>query len=312
MGSTSVVKSLLEYGADHEIPSNGGGTCFGIARRYGRTDVLRALERYAGISTEEAIPTQRNVTSTDIGIDRGECRVSILIEPSLDHPGAGACIVDDAVSETQLDELCKLWESLPVSECSEMIGGGDAAMSHESGRRVGGGGGRGIDNDVSWDIAAYRPSRHYFCDADGAVRAMLEGCVEAARAALGLPVGLVESSSGGRASPSPSSVFQHMRFLHYDRAGGILPPHVDLCRVDGASGLRSTHTFILYLTDCEHGGGTALLKELRDPKVIAVAQPKRGRALIFPHLCPHSGLEVISAPKLLLRGEVLLKFPTSN
>ena len=61
----------------------------------------------------------------------------------------------------------------------------------------------------------------------------------------------------------------------------------------------------LYLTDCEDGGGTALLEQLKDPKVLAIAQPKRGRALIFPHNCPHSGLEVKS-PKLLLRGEVIL------
>jgi len=100
-----------------------------------------------------------------------------------------------------------------------------------------------------------------------------------------------------------------MRFLSYEEPGGFLPPHVDLCRVDDASGYRSTHTFILYLTDCEQGGGTALLKCLKDPKVLAATQSKRGRALIFRHECPHSGLEVGYAPKLLLRGEVILDLP---
>jgi hypothetical protein len=206
-----------------------------------------AVDGSVGITTEEAIAMQRNLITTDVACDRGECRVSVLIDPSVDHPGAGACIVDDAVSETQLEELRKLWESLPVSECDE-ISGGDATKSHES-RRVEGEDGRGID-ETSRNKVAYRPTRHYFCDADGAVRAMLEGCVEAARAALALPGGRVESSSTntthGRRVP-PSSVFQNIRFLHYERAGGILPPHVDLCRVDDASGLRSTHTFILYL-----------------------------------------------------------------
>jgi len=51
-GSISVVRSLLECGADHEIPSNGGSTCLGIAWRYGRMEVLRELEEYAGITTE--------------------------------------------------------------------------------------------------------------------------------------------------------------------------------------------------------------------------------------------------------------------
>ena len=110
----------------------------------------------------------------------------------------------------------------------------------------------------------------------------------------------------GNGNTSPKSVFQHIRFLKYERKGGVLPPHVDLCRVDEKSGQRSTHTFILYLTDCEEGGGTALLEHLKTPKVLAIAQPKRGRALIFPHGCPHSGLEVDCVPKVLLRGEVIL------
>ena len=75
---------------------------------------------------------------------------------------------------------------------------------------------------------------------------MLEGCVEAARAALGVGSSSTSPTEGGASPPPPSSVFQNIRFLHYERAGSVLPPHVDLCRVDEASGLRSTHTFILY------------------------------------------------------------------
>ena len=136
---------------------------------------------------------------------------------------------------------------------------------------------------------------------------MLKGCVQAARKVYIKECS--ESSSTANSSivkDSPSSVFKHIRFLTYEKPGGVLPPHVDLCRVDDASGVRSTHTFILYLTDCDHGGGTALLKSLKDPQVLAVAQPKRGRAIIFPHSCPHSGLEVSVVPKVLLRGEVIL------
>ena len=35
----------------------------------------------------------------------------------------------------------------------------------------------------------------------------------------------------------------------------------------------------------------------------AVVLPRRGRLLLFPHLCPHEGLATIAGPKLLLRGE---------
>ena len=38
-------------------------------------------------------------------------------------------------------------------------------------------------------------------------------------------------------------------------------------------------------------------------QVLARVEPRRGRLLVFPHACPHAGLAVIDAPKLLLRGE---------
>jgi hypothetical protein len=37
---------------------------------------------------------------------------------------------------------------------------------------------------------------------------------------------------------------------------------------------------------------------------LASVQPRRGRLLVFPHACPHAGLAVQAAPKLLLRGEL--------
>ena len=96
----------------------------------------------------------------------------------------------------------------------------------------------------------------------------------------------------------------HMRFLHYETVGGFLPAHIDLART-GPEGSRSTHTFILYLADCAAGGETALLRTLgRDAAALAVVQPRRGRLLLFPHVCPHEGRAVVDVPKLLLRGEL--------
>ena len=34
--------------------------------------------------------------------------------------------------------------------------------------------------------------------------------------------------------------------------------------------------------------------------------PLRSRLLVFPHAYPHQGMRVISTPKILLRGEILL------
>jgi hypothetical protein len=260
-------------------------------------DVLRTLERYCfndeprfGLrcSGNDWMKSQQDDTNTSPA-------VTILIDPTKDHPGAGACIVDNALSEQDLQQLERLSGLLPVASCESADDLTATAMD---------------------DKMQYRPTRSYFCDSEQIIQGMLQKGIDAARNALSSQSKTNETSSNVSStenlafntsrSPPPSSVFHHLRFLRYEQKGGLLPPHVDLCRVDESSGHRSTHTFILYLTNCSVGGGTALLKHLNDPKVLAVAQPKRGRALIFPHLCPHSGLEVDSVPKVLLRGEVIL------
>jgi hypothetical protein len=45
-GSVVIVQCLLEFGANPWVVANGGGTCQSVARRFGRMDVLRTLERY--------------------------------------------------------------------------------------------------------------------------------------------------------------------------------------------------------------------------------------------------------------------------
>lgn len=318
-GSITIVRLLLDYGADSALQSNGGSTCSDIANKYQRMKILHLLEEHTGISLEDALATKQNLVCCKldkplITVYQDECKVSILIDPLVDHPGAGACIVDNAISESHLELLYSLWQTLPVSECNE-----EATTTTREGNCS------NIQNNgiiCDTNKSAYRPTRHYFCDAEGMVQTMLSKCIKAARSALERSLSSSSSqkfsindetllSSMNKKSTTnynskPLSIFQHIRFLNYEHAGGVLPPHVDLCRIDEKSGLRSTHTFILYLTDCEYGGETALLQELRNPKVLTVTRPKRGRALIFPHLCPHAGLEVVTAPKLLLRGEVIL------
>lgn len=324
-GSVSGVRSLLDYGANVDIAANGGSTCYSIANKCRRIEVMHLLEENARrIMHDSPSPTSRGtdlptMDLSSLSITNGKCHVSILIDPAEDHPGAGACIVDDALSDEQLQRLEDLWKSLPVSEApsEEAINEKNIVVSSTNTAIQLGNSESGIgDNNKS----AYRPSRYYYCDAEEWVQTMLAGCVDAARMALlatmkttcSEALNCTDTTSNGVRRPlPPTSIFQHIRFLNYERPGGILPPHVDLCRVDSASGFRSTHTFILYLTDCgQQGGGTALLQQLNDPKVISVVQPKRGRALIFPHMCPHSGLEVVRAPKLLLRGEIIMDLDT--
>jgi hypothetical protein len=42
-----------------------------------------------------------------------------------------------------------------------------------------------------------------------------------------------------------------------------------------------------------------------DSNILAIIVPKRGRLLVFPHVCYHEGKKAISLPKLLLRGEMI-------
>eukprot|EP00980_Cylindrotheca_fusiformis_P013879 scaffold3598_cov115-Cylindrotheca_fusiformis.AAC.15 len=136
--------------------------------------------------------------------------------------------------------------------------------------------------------------RCYFCDAEGYVRSLIEKSIRL--------VNLVDTDDA-------VVVFPYMRFLLYNESGATLAPHVDLCRVDHSTGLRSTHTFIVYLTSNGNSGETALLGDVsgegRD-ETLAQVIPSRGRILLFPHACPHEGKEVVDVPKIILRGEVLL------
>ena len=96
-----------------------------------------------------------------------------------------------------------------------------------------------------------------------------------------------------------------MRFLHYADEGGFLAAHTDLSRAEPDTGLKSTHTFILYLSEFSKGGETVLLESFDvGAPALATIDPVRGRLLVFPHACPHRADAILAPPKLLLRGEM--------
>ena len=165
--------------------------------------------------------------------------------------------------------------------------------------------GRGVDRSRQ-DSA---PQRSYYFDAEGQIASELAAALQDA-----------EGCTCTEAVPQ-------MRFLHYARAGGYLPPHTDLSRQDvlqncdctlgshccdmfrrdWRSGQRTSHTFILYLEGAteEGGGQTVLLEGLSGPELAQVrglskahgcepsavatskVSPVRGRLLVFPHECAH-------------------------
>ncbi len=63
-----------------------------------------------------------------------------------------------------------------------------------------------------------------------------------------------------------SSVFdvycnKYLRFLEYKTVGGELLPHRDGTKICEDTGIKSTHTLLLFLSDCEIGGETLILDD---------------------------------------------------
>jgi hypothetical protein len=108
-----------------------------------------------------------------------------------------------------------------------------------------------------------------------------------------------------------SHVLRYQRFLEYSKAGSGLDPHTDGHKICCDTNCASTHTLLVYLTDCNQGGETVLLKQRsekteEEKNTIHATQPRRGRILLFPHPTPHAGKQVVDVPKICLRAEVCI------
>lgn len=100
-------------------------------------------------------------------------------------------------------------------------------------------------------------------------------------------------------------VFRYQRFLEYRREGTSLDPHTDGTKICDETKRKSTHTLLLYLSNCKDGGETLILDRCSwDASILYPTKPRRGRILLFPHGCPHAGNIVKDVPKICLRAEV--------
>lgn len=231
-----------------------------------------------------------------------------LVSEDSTHPGAGSWQIDGAISEPFLREMEALLALVPEA--------GDPREGDNKRRST-------------------TVDRHFFCDS----------------------LGIVANTICGAIFPFLGKVIlnPYMRFISYGQEGSKLGAHVDLPaklrpnelinRVNwgdihqtGSEGrdgelCTTTHTWVLYLHDCDQGGQTLLLESLpaasgqdfeladgnknqdsgpfavpeneKGAGVLASVRPKRGRILVFPHQCPHMGAVVVSTPKTILRGECL-------
>mmetsp|Transcript_50348 Transcript_50348/g.163143 ORF Transcript_50348/g.163143 Transcript_50348/m.163143 type:complete len:595 (-) Transcript_50348:541-2325(-) len=288
-GRAAAVDYLLQHGARATQTANGGWLPSGAAAAAGHRQISSVLSAACEASAHKSFATLQPVIHKALAVHQvphgihqvhGPRATWLLPRDLESHPGAGTLIIDNALSPAGVDALMQLWRALPVA-------------------------------------LKDKPSpidRAYYADIDG----WLCSALDRALASCGLLPAPVEGAPDA-ALGSPFGTLPLVRFLHYATAGGSLPAHVDLPR-NAEVGLRTTHTFLLYLTDCEHGGETLMLEaKPGDAKlasaggvapgqraVLARSPPRRGRLLIMPHACPHSAAPAISVPKLLVRGEVLL------
>ena len=309
-----VVDLLLHFGADPKIRDNGGVSYFdlsdtGDSGQNEYNTICKSVDVQHQPTTSPTVNLLERIDESNRStkLTDHHPEISVLVPFQSDHDGAGAFLIDEAISETAVDALLDLFHSVPV---------------HPKQRTK--------------KQQASCSDRSYFCDTTGTVQRILcEALVN---------VGVISINQakfvGRPISCLASPFFPHMRFLDYNTPGIVLAPHVDLSRnhpfrfiATGDDGsilcpnkqnqgendsnvLRSTHTFILYLTDCYNGGATRLLRDVSGEgpeNTFATVQPRRGRLLLFPHSCPHEGLEVLDVPKILLRGEARLgEYETST
>ena len=309
MGFEECVAVLLECGADARISCHSGSTALGAAASRGHSAIVRLLlkARSAGesreVGEEGVFAFDRTRAKMMAEIEErfcGSCEPSDTIRFER-YPGT--CVIDGAITEAFLRRLDFVTKRAP---------------RHPPEKKC-------------------YTSRRYFCDCEGWVQRTVATVI---RRALGRVRRRDQDDISGSEIPAVASKRQiashaktasktiapqaseiapclYWRIISYESVGGFVPPHLDLVRTN-LKGLRSTHTVILYLDDCDEGGETAMIPEIpsdssssthhgEETRVeLAPVQnisPRRGRLLLFPHFQPHEGLPTVSVPKSFLRGE---------
>ena len=241
-GFIEIVQLLLQSGSDPSITCNAGITPFQVAKTFNQQRIIELFANWSCGScnfSDESLPKSTSFELT------------ILIDGSANHPGAGSFVIDRAIEDEVAHGLILLWEKLPV-----------------------------VESLTKKELGIPCSVRSYYCDSLDTLRQTHQD--------------------------KEICVFPHMRFLCYRDEGISLARHVDLVRQHPFfNDIRSTHSFLLYLFDCEEGGETTLLQDISGDEIaLATVKPRKSRLLCFPHACPHKGEETVDVPKLLIRGEV--------
>ena len=185
---------------------------------------------------------------------------------------------------------------------------------------------------LSLPLNSKRPTvdRRFFRDDDRYITAMIEGIVANAL-----------ESHGYRHGSFDIYCNKYLRILEYNRKGAELLPHTDGTKTCEDTSRKSSHTLLLFLSDCHIGGCTVIMdgkgdwskqsnlivreeclfshddangqpgqQQLRSNRnvdhITLGVQPQCSRIFLFPHKWPHAGEMCDSIPKIALRAELTL------
>jgi len=292
-GDAVRLELALASGAHISAADEYGRSALFMAAQEGQLVTLAAL---LARRADALLPANGGCTPLAAAVARGhEAAATLLLEAGASPPPAcpGPGVKLGAQSAASVDVI--------IPATADHAGAGTVVIDGAFGEEF-------LDCLASlWSRLALAPKdkaspteRGYYSDAEGRVTRALDSA-----AALAPP------PANGRALPQ-------MRFLRYAEPGGALPAHVDLPRI-GPAGVRTTCSFLLYLTDCPQGGETLLLQGLPGDAALAASggvapggretlarvAPRRGRLLLMPHACPHAAAPTVDVPKVLVRGELL-------
>ncbi|CAE7294476.1 RE1 [Symbiodinium natans] len=297
-GEVSGVLQALDRGALPDVPNEYGETATFLAALAGATEVVQVLaSRRADLTIRDNAGLSPLRAAELLGFrDTMAALATAGAEATPATPAQGY----GAIPRAPAAPRCQVQVTRVIPLGVEHAGAGTTVVDHA------------FDDaflerlDELWKRLPLAPKqkasptdRAYYHDVEGWLTGTLNEAVRAAQL-------------GDAAAAMP-----HMRFLIYPEPGGSLPAHVDLSRTE--QNLRSTYTFLLYLSDCLTGGETTFLQCLDGDEIlapsggvapgerteVAAVSPARGRLLLMPHACPHLAAPVVEVPKVLVRGEVL-------
>jgi hypothetical protein len=215
---------------------------------------------------------------------------------------------------------------------------------------------------TSLPLNSKRPTvnRRFFHDVDGKIAPLIERIVfnalicrrtEDESSFGGTEHGIFQNLTNHDGDSTYFHVYcnRYVRILEYDVVGSGLAPHTDGSKICDTTRYKSTHTLLLYLSDCEIGGETVFMDSAHDgwskcsqvvvPKdriykipdamdcvrhrnatdmsqgcsqtcVCLGVSPRIGRICLFPHEWPHAGALCESVPKIVLRAEMMIRCNT--